>query len=77
MLDDRELGKKISAGDAQAFDAWYREASLRLHIVRTRTPPTYVRAEVAVMVADSCNCAILLRRLCASNGARTLASLSK
>ena len=30
MLDDRELGKKISAGDSQAFDAWYRETAPRL-----------------------------------------------
>lgn len=32
MLDDRELGKKISAGDAQAFDGWYRETAPRLRI---------------------------------------------
>ncbi len=32
MLDDRELWKKISAGDAQAFDTWYRETSPRLRL---------------------------------------------
>lgn len=32
MLDDRELWKKISAGDAAAFDAWYRETAPRLRI---------------------------------------------
>ena len=30
MLDERELWKKISAGDAQAFDGWYRETAPRL-----------------------------------------------
>ena len=30
MLDERELWKKISAGDAQAYDAWYRETAPRL-----------------------------------------------
>ncbi|MGA3373531.1 MAG: sigma factor [Terracidiphilus sp.] len=30
MLDDRELGKKISAGDSQAFGGWYRESAPRL-----------------------------------------------
>jgi hypothetical protein len=30
LLDDRELGKKISAGDSQAFDGWYRETAPRL-----------------------------------------------
>lgn len=30
MLDDRELWKRISAGDAVAFDAWYRETAPRL-----------------------------------------------
>ena len=32
MLDDRELGKKISAGDARVFDAWYRETAPRLRV---------------------------------------------
>ena len=32
MLDDRELGKKISAGDARAFDVWYRETAPRLSV---------------------------------------------
>ena len=32
MLDERELWKKISAGDAQAFDAWYRETAPRLRL---------------------------------------------
>ena len=32
MLDERELWKKISAGDAQAFDAWYRESAPRLRL---------------------------------------------
>ncbi len=31
MLDERELWKKISAGNAQAFDTWYRETAPRLH----------------------------------------------
>jgi RNA polymerase sigma-70 factor (ECF subfamily) len=30
LLDDRELVRRISAGDAQAFDAWYRETAPRL-----------------------------------------------
>ena len=30
MLDDRELWKRISAGDAEAFEAWYRETAPRL-----------------------------------------------
>ncbi len=30
MLDDRELWKRISAGDADAFEAWYRETAPRL-----------------------------------------------
>ena len=30
MLDERELGTKIAAGDAVAFDAWYRESAPRL-----------------------------------------------
>jgi len=30
LLDDRELWKKISAGDAEAFEAWYRETAPRL-----------------------------------------------
>lgn len=30
MLDDRELWKRISAGDAEAFDAWYRQTAPRL-----------------------------------------------
>ena len=30
MLDDRELWKRISAGDTQAFEAWYRETAPRL-----------------------------------------------
>ena len=30
MFDDRELWKQISAGDAGAFDAWYRESAPRL-----------------------------------------------
>ena len=30
LLDDRELWKKISAGDAEAFDAWYRQTAPRL-----------------------------------------------
>jgi RNA polymerase sigma-70 factor (ECF subfamily) len=32
LLDERELWKKISAGDAQAFDAWYRETAARLSL---------------------------------------------
>lgn len=32
LIDERELWKKISAGDAQAFDAWYRETAPRLRI---------------------------------------------
>jgi RNA polymerase sigma-70 factor (ECF subfamily) len=32
LLDERELWKKITAGDAQAFDAWYRETAPRLHL---------------------------------------------
>lgn len=32
MLDERELWKKISAGDSQAFDAWYRETAPRLRL---------------------------------------------
>jgi RNA polymerase sigma-70 factor (ECF subfamily) len=32
LLDDREFEKKISAGDAQAFDAWYRETAQRLRV---------------------------------------------
>jgi RNA polymerase sigma-70 factor (ECF subfamily) len=32
LLDDRELGKKISAGDARAFDVWYRETAPRLSV---------------------------------------------
>ncbi len=35
MIDERELWKKICAGDAQApqaFDAWYRETAPRLRI---------------------------------------------
>jgi len=31
LLDERELWKKITAEDAQAFDAWYRETAPRLH----------------------------------------------
>jgi RNA polymerase sigma-70 factor (ECF subfamily) len=30
LFDDRELWKKISAGDADAFDGWYRETAPRL-----------------------------------------------
>jgi RNA polymerase sigma-70 factor (ECF subfamily) len=30
LLDERELWKKISADDAQAFDGWYRETAPRL-----------------------------------------------
>jgi RNA polymerase sigma-70 factor, ECF subfamily len=30
LLDERELWKKIAAGDAQAFDGWYRETAPRL-----------------------------------------------
>ncbi|HEX3985416.1 MAG TPA: sigma-70 family RNA polymerase sigma factor [Acidobacteriaceae bacterium] len=30
MLDDRELWKRISAGDAEAFAAWYRQTAPRL-----------------------------------------------
>ncbi len=30
MLDDRELWKKIAAGDAQAFDGWYCDNAPRL-----------------------------------------------
>jgi RNA polymerase sigma-70 factor (ECF subfamily) len=30
LLDERELWKKISAGDAQAFNGWYRETAPRL-----------------------------------------------
>ena len=30
LLDERELGTKIAAGDAVAFDAWYRESAPRL-----------------------------------------------
>jgi len=30
LLDERELWKKISAGDAPVFDAWYRETAPRL-----------------------------------------------
>jgi RNA polymerase sigma-70 factor (ECF subfamily) len=30
LLDDRELWKRISDGDAQAFDTWYRETAPRL-----------------------------------------------
>lgn len=30
MLDDRELWKRISAGDADAFEGWYRETAPRL-----------------------------------------------
>src|SRR5436309_2178862 len=30
MLDDRELWKRISRGDAEAFDTWYRETAPRL-----------------------------------------------
>lgn len=30
MFDDRELWKRISAGDAEAFEGWYRETGLRL-----------------------------------------------
>jgi len=30
LLDDRELWKRISAGDAEAFDAWYRQSAPRL-----------------------------------------------
>ncbi len=32
MLDERELWKKISAGDGQAFEAWYRETAPRLRL---------------------------------------------
>jgi RNA polymerase sigma-70 factor (ECF subfamily) len=32
LIDERELWKKISAGEAQAFDAWYRETASRLRI---------------------------------------------
>ena len=32
MLDERELRKKICAGDGQAFDDWYRETAPRLRI---------------------------------------------
>lgn len=32
MHNDREFEKKISAGDAQAFDAWYRETAQRLRV---------------------------------------------
>ena len=30
MVDDRELWRKMAAGDAQAFDGWYRENGPRL-----------------------------------------------
>ncbi len=30
MLDERELGKRIATGDAQAFDCWYGETAPRL-----------------------------------------------
>lgn len=30
MLDDRELWKRISVGDVDAFDTWYRETAPRL-----------------------------------------------
>jgi RNA polymerase sigma-70 factor (ECF subfamily) len=32
LLDERELWKMICEGDAQAFDAWYRETAPRLRI---------------------------------------------
>jgi len=32
LLDDRELWTKISAGDAQAFESWYRETAPRLRV---------------------------------------------
>ena len=32
MLDERELWKMICEGDAQAFDAWYRETAPRMRI---------------------------------------------
>ena len=31
VLDDRELWKRISAGDTEAFEAWYRKTAPRLH----------------------------------------------
>lgn len=30
MLDDRDLWRKITAGDSQAFESWYRETAPRL-----------------------------------------------
>jgi DNA-directed RNA polymerase specialized sigma24 family protein len=30
LIEDRELWGKIAAGDAQAFEAWYRETAPRL-----------------------------------------------
>lgn len=30
MIDDPEIDKRISAGDAKAFDTWYRETAPRL-----------------------------------------------
>lgn len=30
MLDDSELGRRVSAGDAHAFEAWYGESARRL-----------------------------------------------
>jgi len=30
LLDDRELWKRISEGDADAFEAWYRDTAPRL-----------------------------------------------
>lgn len=32
MLDDRDLWKKITDGNADAFDAWYRETAPRLRV---------------------------------------------
>lgn len=32
MFDDRELWKKITNGDDQCFDAWYRETAPRLRL---------------------------------------------
>lgn len=32
MFNDRELWKKIADGDAEAFDAWYRETAPRLRL---------------------------------------------
>lgn len=32
MFDDRELWKKISDGDAKAFDIWYRQNAPRLRV---------------------------------------------